>query len=105
VTKGNALALPSDRHQPILELIAENGSVRVAYLVAEFGVSRMTINRDLDRLSEAASLTKVFGGAITPHTEETGAPTNREMCGAPIGSRTAMTLFDGEGEHASGNEL
>ncbi len=97
--------LPSDRHRPLPEIVAENGSVRAADLVAEFGASRMTINQHLDRLSEAASPIKVFGGAVAPSAEETGIPTNCEMCGAPIGTRTAMTLFDEEGEHASGYEL
>lgn len=93
--------LPSDRHQRILERVAENSSVRVADLVGELGESRMTINRDLDRLDEQGAVTEVFGGAIA-RSEEARIPAGScEMCGAEIGHRTAMTLFDEAGGHVA----
>ncbi|MEN8234902.1 MAG: DeoR family transcriptional regulator [Actinomycetota bacterium] len=92
--------LPADRHRRILELIGEGGSVRVADLVEDLGVSRMTINRDLDSLDEQGSLTKVFGGAIARREPEVGSTRLCEMCGAELGSRTSMTLFDDAGAHA-----
>jgi len=85
--------LAADRYQRIVELIDENGSVLVSDLVAEFGVSRMTINRDLDHLAGIGSLTRVHGGAMS--AVETGDPRSRHclMCGTETGGRTAMTLF------------
>lgn len=84
--------LADDRHRRILELVGDTGSVLVSDLVDEFGVSRMTINRDLEHLAGIGSLTKVHGGAVS--VVGPGDPRSRQclMCGREIGARTAMTL-------------
>jgi DeoR/GlpR family transcriptional regulator of sugar metabolism len=56
--------LAQQRQARILDLIRQHGGVRVADLVAEFGVSDMTIRRDLDALAELHLVAKVHGGAI-----------------------------------------
>ncbi len=89
--------LAADRQRRILELVEGTGSVLVSDLVNELGVSRMTINRDLDRLAGSGAVTKVHGGAMSK--AEPGVPSSRHclMCGTEIGGRTAMTLFHEDG--------
>jgi DeoR family transcriptional regulator, fructose operon transcriptional repressor len=57
--------LLEERHQAILNLLDEQGSVAVTDLVACFNVSEMTIRRDLDILERRGYLRRVHGGAIT----------------------------------------
>ena len=66
--------LAQQRQQAILELVQRRGGVRVADLVREFGVSDMTIRRDLEVLSERGLVTKVHGGATTVGTASTEEP-------------------------------
>jgi DeoR/GlpR family transcriptional regulator of sugar metabolism len=56
--------LASQRRHRIAEELERSGAVRVAELAAAFGVSEMTVRRDLERLQEAGALTKVHGGAV-----------------------------------------
>ncbi|WFE25008.1 DeoR/GlpR family DNA-binding transcription regulator [Solwaraspora sp. WMMD791] len=55
--------LAPQRQSAILERVRATGGVRVSDLSAEFGVSDMTIRRDLDILAERGLLAKVHGGA------------------------------------------
>ncbi len=57
------LASPSFRHGRILQHAKRDGEVRASALAAEFGVSIMTVWRDLARLAEQGLLEKVHGGA------------------------------------------
>ncbi len=52
------------RHQAILHLLEIQNSVSVSDLVARFGVSEMTVRRDLDALEKQGLLQRVHGGAI-----------------------------------------
>jgi DeoR/GlpR family transcriptional regulator of sugar metabolism len=51
------------RRQGIIDLLMEAGSATVEELSARFGVSKMTIHRDLDELEQGGLLRKVRGGA------------------------------------------
>ncbi|MGW0803078.1 DeoR/GlpR family DNA-binding transcription regulator [Nonomuraea sp. NPDC002799] len=65
--------LAPQRQQAILELVRENGGARVIELVRAFGVSDITIRRDLEMLAERGLLAKVHGGATTiGSTDEPG---------------------------------
>ncbi|GGS97005.1 DeoR family transcriptional regulator [Planobispora rosea] len=67
--------LAQQRQQAILDRVRASGGVRVADLVREFGVSDMTIRRDLEVLAERGLLEKVHGGATAAgpgSTEEPG---------------------------------
>lgn len=55
--------LPGRRRQMILERVRAAGEAKVADLAAEFGVSDMTVRRDLNRLVKDGELHKVHGGA------------------------------------------
>ncbi|MEU4383249.1 DeoR/GlpR family DNA-binding transcription regulator [Micromonospora echinofusca] len=58
--------LARQRQTAILELIRQHGGVRVSHLVSRFGVSDMTIRRDLEVLAELGLVDKVHGGATLP---------------------------------------
>lgn len=55
---------PDDRLPRIQERITGEGSVRIADLADEFGVSEMTIRRDLDELATLGVARRVRGGAM-----------------------------------------
>lgn len=57
--------LAGQRQSAILELVRRHGGVRVQKLVEEFGVSDMTIRRDLEALAERGLVAKVHGGATS----------------------------------------
>ncbi len=54
---------PEDRRQEIVNLVMQAGTVHLDELVVHFGVSRMTIHRDLDLLEHRGLLRKERGGA------------------------------------------
>lgn len=56
--------LSEERHQTILSLLENKGSVSVTDLVTQFEVSEMTIRRDLDVLEKRGLLRRVHGGAV-----------------------------------------
>jgi DeoR/GlpR family transcriptional regulator of sugar metabolism len=58
-----ALMKSGDRRDGIMEWMLQLGTVTVDDLAARFGVSKMTIHRDLDDLETAGFLRKIRGGA------------------------------------------
>lgn len=64
--------LAQQRQAAILDRVRLHGGVRVSDLVTEFGVSDMTIRRDLETLAEQGLVAKVHGGAtvIRPGSSE-----------------------------------
>lgn len=55
---------PEERLGEVRDLIAELGAVRIDQLAADFGVSEMTVRRDLDELETLGLARRVRGGAI-----------------------------------------
>jgi DeoR family transcriptional regulator, fructose operon transcriptional repressor len=55
---------PEERLGEVRGLIAERGAVRIDELAADFGVSEMTIRRDLDELEALGVARRVRGGAL-----------------------------------------
>lgn len=53
------------RHQIIINKLESQGAVSVSDLVNDFGVSEMTIRRDLDILENQGLLRRVHGGAVS----------------------------------------
>ncbi len=64
--------LAAERRTHILDRARQDGVVRVASLVDDLGVSRVTIRRDLDALVSERVLDKVRGGAVL--LEQPAAP-------------------------------
>jgi len=58
------LLLAEQRRAAIVTEVHAHGGVRVTELVARFGVSDMTVRRDLDALAREGLLEKVHGGAV-----------------------------------------
>lgn len=56
--------LPEERRKKILEILNESGSVTIGELARRFGVSEMTIRRDLDRCRVSGRLERCRGGAV-----------------------------------------
>jgi DeoR/GlpR family transcriptional regulator of sugar metabolism len=66
--------LAAQRQALIVEEVQRRGAVRVSELTHQFGVSDMTIRRDLDLLVEQGLVDKVHGGATTLRTSSTEEP-------------------------------
>lgn len=60
------IAPPQERQRRIVERIREAGTVSVAELEKELGISRMTVRRDLDALVQEGLVTRTHGGAVLP---------------------------------------
>jgi DeoR family transcriptional regulator of aga operon len=58
----------ADRFGRILTLLSENGSVDVADLAVELGVSEATVRRDLQALASQQLLARAHGGAVVQST-------------------------------------
>lgn len=58
--------LPDERRRLVAERLRQKGSVSVAELEAEFGVSSMTARRDLSELERQGVARRTHGGAIMP---------------------------------------
>jgi DeoR/GlpR family transcriptional regulator of sugar metabolism len=63
--KRSIMAVSNYRHKKILELVYERKSVSADELAAEFGVSKITIRRDLDTLALDKLLERTRGGAVS----------------------------------------
>ena len=57
------------RRQQILQLVEEQGSIRISKLGQRFNVTDMTIRRDIDHLSELGLVRRVHGGAISENDQ------------------------------------
>ncbi len=64
---GNTVRMLAEQRQDqIVAMIRTHGAVRVADLVERFGVSDMTVRRDIGELAQAGLLRRVHGGAVSP---------------------------------------
>ena len=59
---------PHERRQRILDRVLEYDSVTVDDLADEFGLTKMSVRRDLNALAENGQVARVRGGATRPHT-------------------------------------
>lgn len=57
---------PAERCALITRKLTRQRAVRISALSAEFGVSQMTIRRDLTRLAAEGRLVRTYGGALAP---------------------------------------
>ncbi|MEU5548693.1 MULTISPECIES: DeoR/GlpR family DNA-binding transcription regulator [unclassified Micromonospora] len=91
--------LAQQRQAAILDRVRATGGVRVGELAVEFGVSDMTIRRDLDLLHERGLLAKVHGGAtVAGSTDEPGfqaKSVRQQVEKAAIAARAARLVHPG----------
>ena len=78
---GKPMLLSRERQQLILEVLESQQAVQVAELAESFGVSEVTIRRDLNKLMRRHGVERVYGGAIL---------TPREIEQPPLGSREVV---------------
>lgn len=100
--------LPVDRRHRILERVSEQQSIHIGELAQEFGVSEMTIRRDVARLERDGFLRRTYGGATAHVTrslelafnaralQHAGAKRLIGMAAAEL-VRDAATMFVGIG--------
>jgi DeoR/GlpR family transcriptional regulator of sugar metabolism len=87
-----------DREKKILELLKQHGSLSIQELVEHFGVSNMTIHRELNKLAEAGIIQKKHGG-VSLVTKSPADETNQcSMCNKAISERTVFILHLENGE-------
>jgi DeoR/GlpR family transcriptional regulator of sugar metabolism len=70
------------RHDEIVKILRQEGTIRVASLAGLLAVSEMTVRRDLEILSEAGVVEKFHGGASLvgrPTADEPGFDVKRTM--------------------------
>lgn len=89
-----------DREQKILEHLKTHKTASIQELAEAFGVSNMTIHRDLHKLANSGQLLKKHGGATLPNPggkaqEETSSCA---MCGKPASQRTIFIVKFDNGE-------
>jgi len=89
------------RHRAILELLEAHGAVRVADLCERFGVSEMTIRRDLTELEREGLLRRTHGGAISARGRGYEPPfltrtTRNQEQKARIGRLAASLIEEGD---------
>ena len=71
--------LAAERHARIADIVARQKSVTVSELCQQFGVSDMTIRRDLQRLEDEGVLMRTHGGAVANVPEQDAAFGIREQ--------------------------
>lgn len=74
--------LATERHERILALARERGTVPLPELIATLGVSDMTVRRDIERLAADGAVEKVRGGVrigTAGAARSSGAPVSEQM--------------------------
>ncbi|MFN8410922.1 MAG: DeoR family transcriptional regulator [Anaerolineales bacterium] len=93
VTKYNIMTyLSIDREKKILELLQKQGSASIQELVDAFGVSNMTIHRDLNKMVEAGHIQKKHGGVTLAGKTIVAGEGQCDMCNKAIQSRTSFIV-------------
>lgn len=63
------------RHERVLELVRERGSLRVAELAEELGMSAVTLRRDVEALAAQGLVERLHGAVVWPTGRSRPAPT------------------------------
>lgn len=85
------------RHEAIIEHLSANDRIDVTQLAERFGVTEMTVRRDLAALDSQGRVTRVHGGALPPRpvVYETRATIN-SAAKAAIATGVSRLISDGE---------
>jgi DeoR/GlpR family transcriptional regulator of sugar metabolism len=93
--------LPSQRRQAVLRRLTTHGEVSFTELAEEFGVSEMTIRRDLETMEADGLARRVRGGAISVVSRSYEPPlavraTTASAAKTAIGAASARLVNDGD---------
>ena len=88
----------NDRHARILSLLRERREIKVDELAQMFGVSPMTIRRDLQHLEDRGLVSRFYGGAVAEQRPPAPAEADQVKPSREIISRHPAT-FVSEGDH------
>jgi DeoR/GlpR family transcriptional regulator of sugar metabolism len=94
-------AFADERQAEIARLVEERGRARVTELAESFGVSSVTIRKDLDVLADQGRLVRTHGGAIAPRVRGQDLAYDvrdrmQQAEKAAIGKLAATRVSDGE---------
>jgi DNA-binding LacI/PurR family transcriptional regulator len=82
------------RHERVLELVRERGSIRVAELAAELGVSAVTLRRDVETLASQGRVQRLHGAVVWPGDGEPAPERRQESAdGVVIGMIVPTTNY------------
>ncbi|WP_326606927.1 substrate-binding domain-containing protein [Streptomyces sp. NBC_01799] len=82
------------RHERVLELVRERGSLRVAELASELGVSAVTLRRDVEALAAQGRVQRLHGAVVWPGGQASEVPVQAPATeGAVIGMIVPTTNF------------
>ena len=87
-----------DRETKILELLQKNGKASIQDLVEAFGVSNMTIHRDLNKLEQSGQIQKKHGGVTLVEKSLLVGEYTCDMCNKPVSERTVFIVQLDTGE-------
>lgn len=85
--------LPMERLRRIKKLILKEQKLKIADLSEQFGVSQMTIHRDIKPLVKDGLVVKTFGGIMLAREEEKPKANTCVYCSRPIHTRLAYRLI------------
>lgn len=93
--------LKEQRQQRILQIVRDNGQCTVSDLSGQFGVSGVTIRRDLRELAHNRQLRRIHGGAVAMKPASPSAPILQRMmrlatCKGRIGQAVADLVSDAD---------
>ena len=88
------------REKKILEYLQSHKNASIQDFVDLFGVSNMTIHRDLDKLEKAGHVQKKHGGVVLAEKSVIASGRACDMCGKSVSERTKFLLkFENDEEH------
>jgi DeoR family glycerol-3-phosphate regulon repressor len=90
-----------ERREQIVDLVHQHGFVTIDALARRFGVTPQTIRRDINQLSEKATLRRYHGGAGLPSDVENVAYANRQILHREEKARIAELVVDHIPDQAS----
>ena len=83
------------RHERVLALVRERGSLRVAELAVELGVSAVTLRRDVEALAGQGRVHRLHGAVVWPGGVSTVGPRARQEPAASTASTGSAASTEG----------